>query len=221
MLKNTNHVIENSLTQSVGFDKDIAIQNLSDAKTILDSLGMRNWLTDGTLLGYYRENDFIAHDLDMDMGSFIEDFDKDITKRFKENGWDLLSTFGKLDIGYELSYIRNGVKLDIFFFYKENDKYWHGAWRPIEKKGRNLIKYYYDSFGLKEVEFKGQLFNVPEDTLHYIETKYGPDWKTPQKSWDWAFGPSNAVETDFYLKTSRNILKRIVNRIFKVLGLKL
>ena len=29
------------------------------------------WLDFGTLLGYYRENDFISHDLDMDFGIFL------------------------------------------------------------------------------------------------------------------------------------------------------
>ena len=32
------------------------------------------WLDFGTLLGYYRENDFISHDLDMDFGIIIPDY---------------------------------------------------------------------------------------------------------------------------------------------------
>ena len=32
------------------------------------------WLDFGTLLGYYRENDFISHDLDMDFGIIISDY---------------------------------------------------------------------------------------------------------------------------------------------------
>ena len=32
------------------------------------------WLDFGTLLGFYRENDFINHDLDMDFGIIINDY---------------------------------------------------------------------------------------------------------------------------------------------------
>ena len=32
------------------------------------------WLDFGTLLGYYRENDFISHDLDMDFGVQVSNF---------------------------------------------------------------------------------------------------------------------------------------------------
>jgi hypothetical protein len=57
------------------------------------------------------------------------------------------------------------------------------------------------------VEFLGETFSVPADTLRYIETMYGKDWRTPVKDWDWAFGPPNAVGTDFFLKVNKK--KRI------------
>ena len=38
------------------------------------------WLDFGTLLGYYRENDFISHDLDMDFGIIINDYDDFLEK---------------------------------------------------------------------------------------------------------------------------------------------
>jgi len=181
------------------FDKQVAIENLVYAKELLDQLKVRNWLTDGTLLGYYREKDILEHDIDVDMGSFIADYTDEIIHRFIENGWQVAHIFGKRDMGFELSFIRKKVRLDIFFFYEENGRYWHGAWRNTEK-GFNLIKYYYEPFGLKEVEFKGHKFNIPSDPLTYIQTKYGPGWRTPVKEWDWAFGPSNAVATEFYLE---------------------
>ena len=31
------------------------------------------WLEFGSLLGYYRENDFIKHDCDIDFGAFLKD----------------------------------------------------------------------------------------------------------------------------------------------------
>ena len=135
----------------------------------------------------------------MDLGSFIDDYTDEIIHKFIENGWRIEDIFGKRDQGFELAFSRKGVKLDIFFFYKEGDRYWHGAWKRTEK-GENLIKYYYDKFDLKETEFKGRKFSIPADPLKYIETKYGPGWQTPVKDWDWAFGPSNAVATEVFME---------------------
>jgi fukutin len=187
------------LNKKVQFiDKDVALENLANAKKILDRLNVRNWLTDGTLLGYFRENDFIGYDVDVDMGCFIDDYTDEILHSFIDNGWRVEQIFGKRDIGFELAFIRDNVKLDIFFFYEEGQLFWHGAWKNTPK-GLNLIKYYYDKFELSEIKFKGNIFNIPTNTEKYIMTKYGEDWKTPKKNWDWSFGPSNAVRTEFYL----------------------
>ncbi len=187
-------------------DKKIVVENLVNAAEICRKLNIPCWLTDGTLLGYFRENQILSHDEDADLGCFIEDFSPKMTEVFLENGWQIKHVFGRIDLGLELSFIRKGVKLDIFFFYKEGDKLWHGAWLQ-EKKKRRLIKYYYAPFKLKSVTFYGHSFLIPADTLKYVTTKYGNGWNVPQKNWDWAFGPANAQATD--IRIPRNKKKRI------------
>ena len=177
--------------------KNVALENLINAKNILNDLNMSHWLTDGTLLGYYRNKDFIPHDSDVDIGSFIEDYNDEVIMRFLDNGWTCEHIFGRKDIGLELSFRRNHIKLDIFFFYEESDKYWHGAWLKTDR-GLNLIKYYYDKFSIKEIEFLEYKFNVPDNPLKYIETKYGKTWNVTVKKWDWAFEPANAKKTVIY-----------------------
>lgn len=182
--------------------KSDAFKNIVDARNILNNLNMDYWLTDGTLLGFYRNNDFIDHDEDLDFGAFIDNFDEKLILDFVDDEWKLVSVFGKRDCGLEISFKKRGIKLDIFFFYKEDGKYWHGAWRKFKKDGktlRNLIKYYYDDFKLTQADFKNEKFNIPQNTEKYIATKYGSGWKTPVKEWDWEFGPSNAVKTDIIL----------------------
>lgn len=199
LLKKIPGIARLTKKEKKSLNKEIAFENLALAKKLLDELNVRNWLTDGTLLGYYRDKDLIDHDVDIDLGSFMDDYTDEIIHKFIENGWRIEHIFGKRDLGFELAFNRKGVKLDIFFFYKDGDRYWHGAWKRTGK-GENLIKYYYDKFDLKEVEFKCYTFNIPANPLKYIETKYGPGWQTPVKEWDWAFGPSNAVATDFYME---------------------
>ena len=179
-------------------NKTDALENLISAKEIFDSLGIDYWLTDGTLLGYYREHDFIKHDFDLDIGSFIKDYNGKIITEFLDRDWKLRRILGRKDLGLELSFTRNDLTLDIFFFYEENGKYWHAAWETTPK-GFNMIKYYYEPFELTVGEFLGFNFKIPKDTLKYIVTKYGEGWNKPVKNWDWADGPSNSVRTQIYL----------------------
>jgi len=53
------------------------------------------WLDFGTLLGYYRENDFISHDLDMDFGVQVSSFEEFevIEKHLIDNGFNRTKEF--------------------------------------------------------------------------------------------------------------------------------
>ena len=105
--------------------------------------------------------------------------------------------------GLEISVKRSNLKLDIFFFYEDNGRYWHGAWEKTDR-GWNLIKYYYDPFDLKEVEYMEHRVNIPDDTEAYVTAKYGETWNKVVKNWDWAHGPSNSEKTDYYFYQSKN-----------------
>jgi len=48
-------------------DKENAIKNLIDLDSIFRKNKVRYWIQDGTLLGYYRDSDFISYDNDVDM----------------------------------------------------------------------------------------------------------------------------------------------------------
>ncbi len=179
-------------------NKNDGLENLLSAKRVFNKLGIDYWLTDGTLLGYYREKDFIKHDFDLDLGCLIKNYDNSIINEFLNEDWELYRTFGREDLGFEVTFIRDFLKLDIFFFYEENGKIWHGAWSKTDQ-GLNLIKYYYEPFELGEGEFLSHEFSIPKDTLKYITTKYGQSWNTPVKEWDWADGPSNSKRTSIFL----------------------
>ena len=175
-------------------------KNIIEAHKILNSIGVKHWLTDGTLLGFYRDGKILPHDIDADFGVFIKDYKYEIVTAFEKKGWKHIYTFGRISVGFELTFEKEGEHLDLFFFYEEGDKYWHGAWANAGGKKRYLIKYYYDKFDLKEADFLGEKFLIPADTEHYVETKYGKNWRTPVKNWDWVLGPANAVKTDIIIK---------------------
>ncbi len=181
------------------FDKTIAIKVLEKMLHDLEQENIQAWLTDGTLLGYYREKDFIGHDMDMDLGVFIDDYKPDLLVHLEDKGWKLVRKLGFRDLGLELTLSRDQHKIDLFFFYKEGDKLWHAAWQGFKKDGkryRRMIKYYYDSFSLSQSIFQGIRVSVPENPEKYIITKYGENWRIPVKNWDWALDPSNSRLTD-------------------------
>ena len=54
------------------FHIENGVKNLSDVKGVLDSEGVTFWLSAGTLLGAYRDGDFIPGDDDIDIDSYEE-----------------------------------------------------------------------------------------------------------------------------------------------------
>lgn len=158
---------------------------LKRTKQVLDKLNIPFFLSSGTCLGYYRENKFIDHDYDIDIGIFEKDYNKDIIKEMISEGFIHYRTLGDKETGLELSFrlpnteLGKNAKIDIFLHYTDNDKYsWYSYIYPEFKK---KIKYSVNKFLLKKVKFVGLNVNVPYPTLNYITEHYGKDWMIPKK----------------------------------------
>ena len=158
---------------------------LKKAKTALDRLNIPFFLSSGTLLGYYRENKFIDHDYDIDIGIYAEDYRDQIISEMKKEGLIYYRTLGDpingMEMSFRLPYTRLGrlAKLDLFLHYQSNDKiYWFAfaQWRKNKK-----IKYQINNFQLKEINFMNLNVNVPYPTEKYLEEHYGKDWRIPKK----------------------------------------
>lgn len=163
---------------------------LKRAKRALDRLDIPFFLSSGTCLGYFRENKFIDHDYDVDLGIFANTYTPEIVKQIELEGLELYRILGTPKTGMELSFRLNGTKLgkwaklDIFLHYPEkvnkNDYY---SWYTYEApKYINKIKYRVSKFSLEEVDFLGININVPNPTYRYIIEHYGKDWSIPKKT---------------------------------------
>ncbi len=167
-------------------DPNAAINVLSEASKILAGLKIDSWLTDGTLLGYYREGGFISHDCDVDIGINISSWSESIIPTMRDNGYELTGSRGELDNGLEYSFFKDGISIDFFFFYEEGSNLWHSAWLK-----KLQLKYKYPKFSLKKVVFLDHDFLAPEKEEQYLVIKYGQGWRVPDKKWHWAFSPKN------------------------------
>ena len=181
------------------FRKEFAVENLELLDKILRETKTPYWLTDGTLLGYYRENNLLSHDTDTDIGIMFQDFRPTTLRRMQEAGFEIYHTFGYPENSFEISLTRKGIKTDLFFFYPRGDKVYHCAFF----KGQQRIDYEYDRFDLQDIDFLGHRFSAPTNILRYVTTKYGPGWQTPVVDWDWAYSPANHIKTNIVVDPSR------------------
>jgi glycerol-3-phosphate cytidylyltransferase len=182
------------------FHKEYAIENLGLIAKVFDQNNVPYWLTDGTLLGYHREKDFISHDLDTDIGIMFKDFSPHVLRKLTKEGFKIHHVFGYPEDSLEISLVRKGIKTDLFFFYERgHNKVYHCAFL----KGKQRIDYEYEKFSLQKIEFLGYKFFAPDNILKYVTTKYGSGWSTPVKDWDWAYSPCNHVKTDVVIDANR------------------
>jgi hypothetical protein len=165
-----------------------ALANLVDARDVLRACGARGFLVDGTLLGAVRDRGFIAHDTDVDLGCFVDEFSRGITLRMQAAGFSLHRQFGTLARGFQYSFKRHDIKTDVFFYYRGRDEHYHAAWFRGQP-----IRYAYRPFDLAPLELLGETFLAPDDPERFLEAKYGLEWRTPVMDWDWAWGPRNAT----------------------------
>lgn len=161
--------------------------NLLEAKSILDTLSLPFWLSNGTLLGYYREGSFIEHDPDIDVGVWRDDWTADIAPSFQDAGFRLYREYGSLDAEYQYSFYKRDIKFDIFFYVEEDDH----SWQPIFERGRIPHRYIFPRFTLSPVEFLGTTFLVPTDIEAMLVAQYGEDWRIPITEWDCITSPRN------------------------------
>lgn len=186
----------NKFTQKYGRDESEeansfrikALSLLTKAKKVLDELEIPFWLSSGTCLGYFRQCDFITYGKDIDIGIWIQDYRPQLIHAFSVNDLPLIHSFGKVNDSFELSFREGDIKLDVFFFYKEDDHVWNGG---TQARTGLKFQYIFPKFSLCWTEFFYLKVRIPCETQAYIEANYGNNWFEPIKEWDWKSSPPN------------------------------
>ncbi len=158
-------------------DMAIAETVLKEAKQILDQLGLVFFLRHGTCLGAVRDNSFIPWDDDLDIGSVIglhgltEELVHSAAAVFEEKGFGVKVKINELNLSVDMQ--KSGIQLDwtCYRIIDESIYQW-----PVVKIPASL----HDD--LKEIDFLGEKFMVPNPPEEYFRLKYGPDWMTPKQA---------------------------------------
>lgn len=173
-----------------------------EALTLFDKCmndnGYKYSLAFGTLLGAVREHDFIAHDFDIDLAMWIDDYSPKLLDDLKKNGikHKYAYTIENGRIGKEDTFIYKGVQLDIFYFYKDEDGRVYcndfvtfpdstSKKDSIKKHGGLLPRKLFLPLGdkLETVDFKGLKLSIPSNYHELLSFRYGENYMTPIPGW--------------------------------------
>jgi phosphorylcholine metabolism protein LicD len=159
---------------------------LLELKELLDKNNISFWLQSGTLLGAYRDNNFIKWDnADIDLGLLSEDYWK--VRQILENSDFKYKRIWRKELAI---YRENEVIPHIdLFFYDINAKYCYCySYAPNSVNGRWDVEWRVKIkssiiFPLKQFKFLNTLFNIPRAAEKYLTLLYGEDWKCPNPKW--------------------------------------
>jgi hypothetical protein len=159
-------------------------------KSLMDKKLKQFWISDGTLLGWYRNCGGFAHFDDVDFTTWSKYASEKFTQYLMSNkeGFKVFYRFGFFDEAYELSFKWKDTKFDLFFNYIFEDNYGVAG----HYAGNGSYSYYHLSkYFLCSADLFGVLVNVPCDPKTYVIEQYGKEWDSPAKKWDWDTSPFN------------------------------
>lgn len=190
-----------------------AVSLLKHYAETLNREGITFWLDFGTLLGCYREHDFIAHDCDLDTGAYIDDA-KRINSALTKAGFSLIREFNcPFDGSREECYKYGNTSIDVFYFQKEGSNRYCYLYHLLDKKKFNVKlrawvqKITVPDTQFTKTQFKGIDVLIPEDTASYLTLHYGPNFMIPNTSFNRDKEATNLTTYSYEERPAEMLLK--------------
>lgn len=207
--KNKKTIDKNKISWS-----SLAEKALIDLNSALGKNNIEFFLISGTLLGVVRDAKLLEHDYDIDIG-IDQRFSKDIIiKSIAESTSFYLLENSNSDYLICFNHI-NGVKIDIFIHYLEDNLYKHQSSNAI---------WINSPFSLKKINFLENDFLIPKNENKYLIENYG-DWKNPVYNYNSFIDTPNIIIENkeklifqYLLSLTNSIINEDRNMFFKVLN---
>jgi len=151
---------------------------LKEAKSILDELDITFCIHTGTCLGAIRGGAIITYDYDVDIASVfgLHGLTEEVMQKgidaFKAHGFSV--TPKHHNVGTVVVTKKENIILD-WTCYKEKED---GIRVLVLKETIIPVELFHQ---LKEIDFLGEKFFVPNPPEEYLERTYGTDWRIPIK----------------------------------------
>ena len=172
-------------------DKELSKKVFCDTINTLNEMGLNYWIDYGTLLGAYRDGDFIDSDMDIDISVMacdkLELMIDDLHKKGLDFQSDYFDVFDKhlmrksnlLVNAFNKGEENKFTKIELVPVYESNDMYYKLT--QLKEDGTiyaaGTTKLYFNEFTV--IYFKGVYVRVPVETEKLLEYHYG-DWEVPK-----------------------------------------
>ena len=179
------------------FPKIAARAALCDFAELFPNSKVPWYVISGTFLGLVRENDFLEHDLDIDLGIHADQVDLSATLRALDQSDAFTSTAiveqqtlqilpdGSASVQSNPVMLKtvhtSGVHIDFFVHFEADEKLWHGS---------KIHRWENDLFELEEYQLGEIPVFGPSNAEHYLTENYG-DWRTPRTAFSSTFDTPN------------------------------
>lgn len=179
--------------------KEYALETIADFDRCMRDNSFTYTLMFGSMLGAVREKGFIAHDLDIDVAMWKEDYSEKVQSSLEKAGFKLLHrmVMDNGETAREETYVKNDVSIDLYCIYPPIDEYPYvcSKWAPVEgcvTREESMKKYGYITGKRLEMPIKKDVLYVPFESIklpivknsHEVLTfYYGNDYMNPNPSW--------------------------------------
>lgn len=164
---------------------------LASLNEVCSSCGKSVWLEFGTLLGAYRERNFIRHDYDMDLGMYSDEYDENFEAALIDRGFKKVHHFyqcrGENRFLTEATWEYEGFHVDIFLCMREDGKrhifcYGKKDEETFSQNKWEVLDYTLpEAYPLEEVYINNVICKAPSHVVDCLKKYYGEGFMTPDK----------------------------------------
>lgn len=163
------------------FDVKKASRALSDLTRMANEKGTPVFLVSGTLLGYVREGQLLAHDKDIDVGIVGWENQYTLCMALQETGLFTVSTQhlkGKDTFYIPIKHNDTGMWIDVFVYHPQGNHLMTG----VDFFFGYRQTFAFTPFDLQEIEFLGVKMQAPANAELNLTENYG-NWRVPDASY--------------------------------------
>ncbi|MEG0237037.1 putative 2-aminoethylphosphonate ABC transporter permease subunit [Cetobacterium sp.] len=159
---------------------------LENGKEILERInepslktGVNYWLEFGTLLGKVRDNNFIGHDINFDIGVMENEITADFIIELETSGFKRIDSLVLGNRLKSLKYIYKEIEVEIYLFERDGNK----VITFYKNNEKEIMGYRLSNSTLEEVKFMGIETKIPRNSTKRLIEIYGENYNQPDPNW--------------------------------------